>query len=89
MFLNTFFGILGLKHEEEEVWPDGTKPILFTEPSCVCMPNCRPVAPFFFPGKSTLFGFCDKERGVDILKCSPCDTDSNFMWVCGLTSSVN
>ena len=47
MFLSTIFDIFSLTHKEEEVWPDGTHPMLFTESSCVCMLKFRPVAPFF------------------------------------------
>ena len=37
-FRSAIFGILSLTHKEEEVWPDETNPMLFTESSCVCMP---------------------------------------------------
>ena len=42
--------------------------MLFAESSCIGKPNFRPVAPFFFCGKSTIFGspFFDIERGVVI-----------------------
>ena len=50
-FRSTIFSIFSFTHEEKEVWPDGTHPMLFAESSCVCMPSFRPVAPFFFQAK--------------------------------------
>ena len=52
-----FRALLVLHIKKEEVWSDGTHPILFAESSCVCMPSFRPVAPFFFSGESTNFWF--------------------------------
>ena len=44
---STIFDIFSLTHKEEEVWPDGTHPMLFAESSCVCVPSFWPVAPYF------------------------------------------
>ena len=56
-FRSTTFGIFSLTHKEEEVWLDGTQPMLLEESSCVCMPSFRPVAPFFFSGKVPFLAF--------------------------------
>ena len=66
-FRSTIFDNFCLTHKEEEVWPDGTHPMLFTVSSCVSMPIFRSVTPFFFSGKSTIFCFIlNSERGVAI-----------------------
>ena len=36
-FLSTIFDIFSLTHKREEVWLDGTHPMLFAESSWVCM----------------------------------------------------
>ena len=36
-FLKYHFDILSFTHKEEEVWPDGTHPMLYAESICVCM----------------------------------------------------
>ena len=64
--ISTILGIFSLTHKEEEVWPDGTHPMLFVESSCVCIPSFRFVAPFFFSSKSTTFGFFSIDGGVAI-----------------------
>ena len=67
--------IEGKEIAEEEVWPDWIHPMLFAELSCVCMPNFRTVALFFFASESTIFGFFFKYgRGcshIDILMLFP------------------
>ena len=45
---STIFAIFSLTHREEEVWLDGTHPMLFAESNCVCMPKFKPVDLFFF-----------------------------------------
>ena len=82
-FRSTIFGIFSLTHKEEEVWPDGTHPMLFTESSCVCMPSFRPVALLFFSGKSIIFVvvFFQYRKGcghIDILRHSSGDTDYKY-----------
>ena len=57
VFKNTIFGIFCFTHKGEEVWPDGTHPMLFAESSCVSMPSFRSVAPFFFLEKVPFSGF--------------------------------
>ena len=34
-FLSTIFNIFSLTHNEEEVWPDGTHPMLFIVKLCL------------------------------------------------------
>ena len=69
-FRSTIFLHFSLTHKEEEVWPDGTHPMLFAESSCACMPF-RPVVPFY-SGKITIFVsfaivvFFNIEKGVTI-----------------------
>ena len=55
------FDIYSLTHREE-VWPDGTHPMLFAESSCVCMPSFRPVAPFLFLAKVPFLAFLIQKR---------------------------
>ena len=57
-----FFDIFSLTHKEEEVWPDGTHPILFAESVVSACQSFRLVAPFFFSGKSTTFRFFLEHR---------------------------
>ena len=54
-----FFSFLALHRKGEEVWLDGTHPMLFEESSCVCMRSFRPVAPFLFLAKVPFFIFFD------------------------------
>ena len=83
----------------EEVRPDGTYPMLFTELSCVCMPSFRPVASFSFLPKVQFLAFLKfiyiyiyiyrKGCGhIDILGLYPGDTNSKYIWICGLTSAI-
>ena len=54
-------------HKEEEVWPDGTHPMLFAESSCVCMPRfwtCSSI--IFFVEKVMFLSFLNTEWGVSI-----------------------
>ena len=65
--LSTIFDIFYLTRKEEEVWPDGTHPILFAESSCVACQSFRPVAPFFFSWQKYSFWlFLEYERDVSI-----------------------
>ena len=66
VFRSTILGILSLSHQEEEVWPDGTHPMLFAVSSFVCMPTFRSVASFFFLAKVTFLRVFEYRRGVDI-----------------------
>ena len=63
-FRSTILDIFNLTHKEEDVWPDGTHPMLFAESSCICMPSFRPVAPFFFLSKVPFFFFFLVLKGV-------------------------
>ena len=57
MFLEVpFLSFLDL-NTKEEVWQDGTHPMLFAESSCFCMPSFRSVAPFFFLAKVPFLAF--------------------------------
>ena len=47
-FKSNIFGIFTLTHKKEEVWPDGTHPMIFAESSCVYIPIFRPIASFCF-----------------------------------------
>ena len=66
-FRSTIFGIFSLAHKKEEVWLDGTHPMLFADPSFVYMQSFRPVILFFFLAKLPLWlfsSFLNIERGV-------------------------
>ena len=39
IFRSTIFDNFDLTHKKEEVWPNGTHPMLFAESICVCMPT--------------------------------------------------
>ena len=56
-YQDTIFGICSLTHQEEEVWPSGTHPMLFPELSCICIPSFRPVALLVFLAKIPFLAF--------------------------------
>ena len=56
-FKVSFWHFLALHTKEEEVWPDGTHPMLFKESDCVCMPSSWSVDPILFSDKSIIFVF--------------------------------
>ena len=55
-FTSTIFDIFSLTHKEEDVWPDGSHPMLFEELSLSACQSFRPVA-LLFSEKSTIYGF--------------------------------
>ena len=72
------------------MWPDGTYPMLFTESSCVCKPNFKPVAQFFFLAKVHFWLVLKNGKGcghINMFITFPGDADPNIL-VCGLTSTV-
>ena len=67
MFFRSTIFLAFLALRTEEVWPDETHLMLLTESNCVCMPNFRPVAPFFFLAKVPFLAlFFNIERSVNI-----------------------
>ena len=63
-FRSTIFGIFSLTYKDEEVWSDGTHPMLIPESSSVCMLSLTPVAPFVFLAKVLFFVCFGIQKGM-------------------------
>ena len=91
-FTNNFLNIFTLTHnQEEEVWPDGTYPMLFNESNCVCLQSFRSVTPFFLE-KVLFLAFLKIRKGMwpyihayDVPLMTPILTEYGFV---GLTSTI-